>query len=114
MLEAVEVEAELANPLPEMGIVDVGAVGEQRIPELPEGRLRLERHGLRRGVQGSRARSLAGDREVPDAELERQDGDLGPDAGTARAGEIEVDDGGRARAANVIGGVRIGYRGAPE
>ena len=112
-LEAIEVEIEIANPLPEVGIVDVGAVGEQRIPELPERPLRLQRYSLRGGVQRRRARSFADDREMPHAELDRQGRDLGPGAGAARTRQIEVDDGGRARPAYVVDGVRLGYGGAP-
>ena len=56
------------GPLPEVRIVDPPAVGEQRVPELPERVLRMERGGLRGRVQGRRARPLRGEREVADAD----------------------------------------------
>ena len=71
-LEAVEVEPERRDPLPEVRVVDAAAIGEQRIPEAPERFLRLERRRLACRVQGRRARALAGEREVADAEPQRQ------------------------------------------
>ena len=71
-LEAVEIEPEVPDPLPEMRIVDVGAVGEQRVPEPPEAVLGLHRHGLGGRMEGRRARPLARDREVADADPQRQ------------------------------------------
>ena len=59
-----------SRPLPEVRVVDVAAVGVERVDELEEGALAAG--GLGRGVQRRRARVLAGDREVAEGERRRR------------------------------------------
>ena len=60
-LEAVEVEPEPLGPLPEVRVVDAAAVGEQRVPELPERVLGLGRDAASAAAcsAGERGRLLA-------------------------------------------------------
>ena len=68
-LEALEVEPERLDPLPEMRVVDPAAVGVERVDHLEEAALQPGRLGG--GVQGRRARVLAGDREVAEDDPRR-------------------------------------------
>lgn len=99
-LEAVDIEAELLDPPPEMGIVDVGAVGVERVDHREEGALQAGR--LDRRVQGRGARMLAGNREVAEDDRCLASADLRPSRGAVRATEIGVDDQLRPLAAPVI------------
>src|SRR5665213_582892 len=105
-LEAVEVEAERLGVLPQIGVVGVPRVLEQRVVELPEAALRAG--GLRGGGQRHRARMLGGDREVAEGESDRRLAQALMRERAARAGEIRVDHQQRpvGLAAYVIGGLK--------
>ena len=79
-----------SRPLPEVRVVDVAAVGVERVDHLEEAALGARR--LRGGVQRRRARVLAGDREVAEGDPRRAGRDLGPGGGAVRAAEVGVDD----------------------
>ena len=89
-LEALEVEPEPLDPLPEVRVVDVAAVGVERVDQLEEATLQPRRLG--RGVQRRRARVLAGDGEVAEDDRRPAPSDLGPGGGAVRAAEVGVDD----------------------
>ena len=97
VLEAVEVEAELAGPAPRGADRRRGRGRRAANPRTPRRPVPTGAPRPPPPRAGPASAALAGDREVPDAEPQRQPGDLGPDAGAARAGEVEVDDDGRAR-----------------
>lgn len=104
-LEPLEVEAEGARSLPEVGIVLAALVGVDRVAGLPESGLALRRSRLGRGVQGRRPGVLAGDRKVAQTEPQLELPDPYPGGRTVRAGEVEVDDRLRAGAARVVIGL---------
>lgn len=105
-LEALELEPKPFGTLPEVGIVDVTAIPVERVDHLKEAS--LQAGGLGGGVQGGRARVLAGDREVAEDDRRRARADLQPGRGAVRAAEIGVDDQLGAGAAPVV--VRAGGR----
>jgi len=89
-LKALEVEAQFFDAPPEMGVVDVAAVGVERVDHREERALSASRLGG--GVQRRRARVLAGDREVTEDEPARVLAQATPGAGAMRATEVGVDD----------------------
>lgn len=99
-LEACELEVEALCPLPEVGIVDPGGFGVERVDHLEEAP--LPACGLGRGMQGGGTRVLAGNREVAEENPRRPFADLLPGGGAVRAGEVGVDDQQLALAAYVI------------
>ncbi len=105
-LEAVEVESEALGALPKVRIIDVAAVVVERVDHLEEAP--LQARGLGGGVQGRRARVLAGNREVTEDDRRLALADLQPGGGTVRTAEVGVDDQLRSTAATMI--VRSGRR----
>jgi hypothetical protein len=89
-LKTLEVEGKLLDALPEVRVIDVAAVGVERLDHLEEGALQGRRLGRR--VQGRRARVLAGDRKVAKDDLCLAAGDLRPSRGAMRTAQVGVDD----------------------
>ncbi len=78
------------DPLPEMRVVEVAAVGVERVDHLEEAA--LQPGCLGGGVQGGSARVLAGDREVAEDDRRLAPGDLRPGRGAVRTAEVGVDE----------------------
>lgn len=97
-----------------MGVVDPTTVGEEGVPVGPERRLGMPARSLGRGVQGRGAGPFTGEREVADADPQREAGDPRPGAGAPRTGEVEVDDGGWSIAADMVVRTNLRDRGAAE
>jgi hypothetical protein len=111
-LEALEVESELFDPLPEVRVIDVTAVGVERVDQLEEAT--LPARGLGGGVQSRRAWVLAGDREVTKDDRRFALADLGPGRGAVRAAEVGVDDQLRPLSPAVVVRAGRGDRGAGQ
>jgi hypothetical protein len=111
-LKAIEIESKALNALPEVGIVDVAAVGVKRVDHLEKRSLQARRLSGR--VQGGRARVLAGDREVAEDDRRPASGDLSPCRSAVRTAEIGVDDQHRPFATTVILGPCGRHRGAGQ
>jgi len=105
-LEAVEVEGEVLCTLPEVRVIDVAAVVVERIDQLEEAT--LEPCGLGCGMQGRRARVLAGNGEMTEDDRCLTRADLRPGGGAVRTAQVGVDDQLRPGAAPMI--VRSGRR----
>lgn len=89
-LEALEVEPEALGAPPEVRVVDVAAIGVERVDHLEE--VALQAGGLGSGVQGRGALMLAGDREVAEDDGRLAFADLCPGCGTVRTAEVRIDD----------------------
>src|SRR6185312_3061039 len=105
-LEAVQIEAELPRPLPQMRVVEVALVLQQRVVHLPE--LPLEASRLGGGRQHPGAWVLRRDREVPEHARDRQLLEDQVRLRAVRALEVRVLDYRRSLAARVVG--RTGLR----
>src|SRR5262245_60711290 len=101
-LEALEVEPESPGPLPEMWVVEMALVLQQRVVHLPEAVLRGRR--LRGRGEHPRARVLRCHREVPEDARDRQLLQDQVCLGAVRALKVRVLDDHRALAARVVGG----------
>jgi hypothetical protein len=88
-LEAIEVEVELFDPLPEVGVVDAAAIAVEGVDHLEEPALGARR--LSRRVQRRGARVLAGDGKVSEDDPGRPLAYLGPNGGAVWAAEVRVD-----------------------
>lgn len=109
-LEALQVQAELTYPLPEVRVVDPATIGVEGVDHLEEPP--LPRRCLGGGVKARRSRVLAGHREVPKGNRYLALADLHPSAGTMGASEIGIDDQRLALAAQMVVRTEGGNRGA--
>src|SRR5207253_2626353 len=114
-LEALELEPQAANPLPEVGVVHSPLVAVDRVRQGPERMLAaLRGRGLDRGVKRRGPWVLAGYREVPEDELQGQLGDPDPGRRAVWAAEVKVSDRLRPLAPNVVLGPHRGHTGARQ
>ena len=104
-LEALEVEAHQPGPLPEVRVVEVALVLEERVMHLPEPALPRRRLGRRREHAG--AWVLRGHREVAEDPPHRQLLEDQMRLRAVRALEVGVLDDHRAVAADVVVGGRL-------
>ncbi len=111
-LKALQIEAEPLYALPEVGIVDVAAIGVERVDHLEK--RPLQTSGLGGRVQRRRARMLAGDGEVTEDDRRLAGGDLAPSRGAVRATEVGIDDQLRPLAPPVVVRTRGRHRGAGQ
>ena len=109
-LEAVEVEAERRDALPEMRVVEVALVGVEGVVHLPEAA--LERGSLGGVREPARARVLRLDREVAEDAPYREPVEQRSGLRAERALEVRVLDYERALAADVVVRERLRRRRA--